>query len=325
MSTIYPKQPGYSIYHDPSKVDFKKISSQLLEKKMFNEILPKKQINLPRQYDIPDIKTRDGKSLSYSQSTFVNHYETDIKEQFQPYWVKLDKQVLRFYGYFKESIVETKLENARIRSLIISYYLVDDTISISEERQNNSGIPQGPFLKRSKLRKNPSDYYNEKDLTVGCELNVYGKIVKLYDCDQYTREYYEKQGVAQGEKLSVPTDNYREKVQTVVIPKKDNLMKDYLEHRLGGGRIPSQKQFLENDRKVLKFYAKHYNLKYIIHYYLADDTVEIREVYIPNSGRDDFPLFLKRNKLPKQFSIKQPGELDTCEYYKEIDIEVYSC
>jgi len=29
-------------------------------------------------------------------------------------------------------------------------------------------------------------------------------------------------------------------------------MKDYLEHKLGGGRVTSQKQFLENDRKVQK-------------------------------------------------------------------------
>lgn len=32
-------------------------------------------------------------------------------------------------------------------------------------------------------------------------------------------------------------------------------MKDYLEKKLGGGRVASQKQFLENDRKVLKFYC----------------------------------------------------------------------
>jgi len=35
--------------------------------------------------------------------------------------------------------------------------------------------------------------------------------------------------------------------------------------------------FLENDRKVLKFYV-YADEPYIMHYYLADDTVEIREV-----------------------------------------------
>lgn len=58
-------------------------------------------------------------------------------------------------------------------------------------------------------------------------------------------------------------------------------MKDYIEHKLGGGKITSAKQFLENDRKVLKFYAFS-QLPYILHYYLADDTIEIREVHFQN-------------------------------------------
>ena len=38
---------------------------------------------------------------------------------------------------------------------------------------------------------------------------------------------------------------------------------------------------------------------YIIQYYLVDDTVEVREVHEPNDGRDPFPVFLRRQKLPK--------------------------
>ena len=37
----------------------------------------------------------------------------------------------------------------------------------------------------------------------------------------------------------------------------------------------------------------------ILHYFLADDTVEIREVVTQNSGRDAVPLFLRRQRLPK--------------------------
>jgi len=45
---------------------------------------------------------------------------------------------------------------------------------------------------------------------------------------------------------------------------------------LGGGKVTSEKQFLENDRKVLKFYAKSEGEAYIVHYFLADDTIEVR-------------------------------------------------
>ena len=38
---------------------------------------------------------------------------------------------------------------------------------------------------------------------------------------------------------------------------------------------------------------------FVLHYYLADDTMEILEVRRANAGRDPFPLFLKRGKVYK--------------------------
>lgn len=58
---------------------------------------------------------------------------------------------MRFFGYVKESVVESSRENARIRMLRICYYLIDDSFEIVEEKENNSGILQGPFLKRKKV------------------------------------------------------------------------------------------------------------------------------------------------------------------------------
>lgn len=49
-------------------------------------------------------------------------------------------------------------------------------------------------------------------------------------------------------------------------------------------------------------------MPYVIHYYLADDTVEIREVHHANDGRDSFALLLRRQKLPKSFAVNQPGQ-----------------
>ncbi|XP_061431153.1 EF-hand domain-containing family member C2-like isoform X2 [Lethenteron reissneri] len=37
----------------------------------------------------------------------------------------------------------------------------------------------------------------------------------------------------------------------------------------------------------------------VLHYFLADDTVELRETLPPNSGRDAAPVFLRRGRLPK--------------------------
>lgn len=346
MTSVFPKQPGYFINHDPTKVDFKKISGMVLSKIENGEYKMKKNFSLPRTIPMETTNFREGPSLSFSQSTYVNHFDTttDLKEHFQPDWVKLDKQVLRFFGYFKESVDESKIEHSRIRKLVIFFYLVDNTLEISELKEMNSGIPQGSFLKRKKVLKpnqdtniehsdsnsffkyenNKSVYYDKTDLIVGSNINIYGKIITLYDCDQYTREFYELSlGLPQPEKHEIPIDNYHYlKTLSKLPPKKDNLMKDWLEHGQGGGKVKNQKQFLENDRRVLKFNASHEALKYVINYYLADDTVEIKELFFHNSGRNKFPLFLKRNKLPKKFSVTQPGEVIESDYVTPVDIEV---
>lgn len=41
---------------------------------------------------------------------------------------------------------------------------------------------------------------------------------------------------------------------------------------------------------------------YVLHYFLEDDTVEILEINENNSGKDPFPVFLRRCLLPKNSS-----------------------
>lgn len=85
-------------------------------------------------------------------------------------------------------------------------------------------------------------------------------------------------------------------------------MKQFLEKSLGGGKVASQKQFLDHDRQVLRFFTKNEDLPFIVHYYLADDTIEIREVHHANDGRDSFALLLRRQKLPDRNDVNQPGQ-----------------
>lgn len=78
------------------------------------------------------------------------------------------------------------------------------------------------------------------------------------------------------------------------------------------------KQFLDHDRHVLRFFCiwddrdvpfgdPH---EMVLHYYLADDTIEVREIIPANSGRDAVPMFLHRGKLPKTLEpMRKPGEL----------------
>lgn len=103
-------------------------------------------------------------------------FENESIPRVQPPWIKYDRKVLRFYGFFQEHVVESRLENYRIRKVKIYYYLSDETLFITEPRVANSGIPQGVFLKRQKVpkqMKNGIDHYTWRDLDLGMNINIF--------------------------------------------------------------------------------------------------------------------------------------------------------
>eukprot|EP00164_Ancoracysta_twista_P005684 GFYU01007806.1.p1 GENE.GFYU01007806.1~~GFYU01007806.1.p1 ORF type:complete len:593 (-),score=207.04 GFYU01007806.1:255-2033(-) len=222
-----------------------------------------------------------------------------------PAHMAYDKLVCRFYGYFKEGISESPIESFRIRRVSILFYLEDDSIMVDEHRQDNTGLPQGVLVKRHRIPKNNSAYFSLGDFDIGNEITIYSKTIRIVDADKFTRDFFQNNFNKQiGQPEEIPTDHYAELLANKKKdhrPRKDNSM-DKL------------KQFLDWDRHVLRFYClwddneslfgsrRHF----VLHYFLSDDTVSIKELHAPNSGRED-PQFLKRTKLPKQSG--RPNEL----------------
>lgn len=99
---------------------------------------------------------------------------------------------MRFYGYFKESVVESRLENYRIRKLTVYYFLEDRSIMITEPKMVNSGTPQGHFLNRQLVIKQDGSGmpFEPTDFRVGLDIGICGRSIRVYDCDEYTREYF---------------------------------------------------------------------------------------------------------------------------------------
>ncbi|KAF6256559.1 hypothetical protein COO60DRAFT_1627135 [Scenedesmus sp. NREL 46B-D3] len=234
-----------------------------------------------------------------------------------PKWVEQNGQVLRFFGFFQEAVTESNIENHRVRRVVVLYYLADDTLQVTEPKQDNSGIPQGVFVKRHQVDKEDGTPFTPTDLAVGQTVTVYGRTYILVDADAFTRRWYDEkldlQLAAPGDYPGDPVDEYRQRFGLASAPvKKSNDLATFVEARLGkpshlleGDRL---KQFLAQSGKVLRFYAVWDDRSglcgdrrpYVVHYYLEDDTVEINEVHERNSGRDPFPVFLKRAPLPRE-------------------------
>merc|ERR1719245_2232896 len=126
-----------------------------------------------------------------------------------------------------------------------------------------------------------------EDLRVGGTLAVYGKTFMITDCDGFTREYCAQQGMEQGPPVTDEVDPFtstREAVRIKQTTQPRTYEKLYREVMLGGGHInEDMQQFLENDRRVLRFFAVMDDVTtpmferrpFIILFFLADDTVEI--------------------------------------------------
>lgn len=101
--------------------------------------------------------------------------------------------MLRFFGYFKEAVVESRLENSRTRRVILYYYLEDKSIMLVEPKQVNAGTPQGAFIKRHVILKSDGSGlpFMPEDFGIGIDVAILAKQIRLYDCDDYTRLFFQ--------------------------------------------------------------------------------------------------------------------------------------
>jgi len=182
---------------------------------------------------------------------------------------------------------------------ILHYYLSDDTIEILEHFPQNSGrIESNQFLKRSSLPKkvalqdinmekckeSPTNvYYRDYDLGIGVTLDVYNRKVVLCDCDEFTRNYYyEKYGIRMLENVEFEKyDNVED--ESYEIPPASPLIEKPVARDF--------QKFINWEHVILRYLAvlntdKQLDVdrRFIITYYLEDDTISVYEPQQRNSG-----------------------------------------
>jgi len=245
-----------------------------------------------------------------------------------PAWLKHDKQVLRFYAFFQEAVCERPDENSRYRHVVIMYCMEDGTIRISEPKVENSGLPQGQFLKRQRVqRADGSGFLGPGDFRVTEDLAIYGRNFHITGADRFTRWFFEENGIDLEPDEPVCEDLWEKGYKFTKTSEKGGLAKSrnvieakQLNAYMLGTPPPGRAltQFLENDRKVLRFKAfwddqtLYGSRVYVVaNYYLADNTMEINEAHSRNSGRWNTPGFFKRAKLLKENRVNvYPGMLE---------------
>lgn len=115
-----------------------------------------------------------------------------------PKYVELDKKVCRFFGHFYTDrnwdedapLGDPKIEKYIGHKLTILYYLVDDTIEISQPPVINSGIQGGIFFRRGAMTKNDGEPLRLIDFSVGQSVHTLGREIFITDADHFTRNYF---------------------------------------------------------------------------------------------------------------------------------------
>ncbi|CAF0806932.1 unnamed protein product [Adineta ricciae] len=287
-----PLLPGYR-FSDVSQTNF--IVPRTLSFKNGHRIvrLPKFGIGQTYKQDIQLTEDEQRLLTDFQPELIYGRVRVQEPSKFVPAIVFYDKKILRFYGYFKQIIYENSLESYRIRSVILCYYLEDDTISIYETPYKNSALDQGMRVRRHRIVKNDqNEFYNWRDLNLGENLFIYGTIYRICDCDSFTKEWLESEGIEVKCAELIPADPY---------------MMQLIENQGNTENITRNGKSEKITDKILRFYAvfdtEQYQCdtarRFIILFYLADDTIEIREIHHTNNGYDPLPIYLHRQTVPK--------------------------
>ncbi|XP_055388242.1 EF-hand domain-containing protein 1-like [Condylostylus longicornis] len=224
----------------------------------------------------------------------------NLHTPFKPNFVKFDKIILTFFAFFKPPgrDPDSSNETMRPRRVNILYFLADDSITVFEPAIMNSGLLQGRLVRRGKVSKNSIDYYSWKDLNIGIDIEINDFIFHITDCDQFTKDFLKSQGVDLNKAEICTSFTSLDNIST---ENKNEISKQPAK------KDDKLKKFLQFNGKVLKFDVLLYepnlengnNLTYTMLYFLEDDTIALKELEENRKGRDNFPLFLKRSKVPK--------------------------
>ena len=100
-------------------------------------------------------------------------------------YVDNEKDILRYTAKLNTTVPED-IE----RRFIISIYLGDDTLSVFEPAQKNSGIKEGKFLERGKYKlKESGKVVTPGDLEIGSDVVINSYSFRILSCDLFSEKW----------------------------------------------------------------------------------------------------------------------------------------
>jgi len=229
----------------------------------------------------------------------AHHTQADKDRKF----LQHDRHVLRFNCVWHDD-----KPNGKQHNFVVLYFLSDDTVEVRNIKERNAGRDDYPcLLRRQKLPKSwdrartaaetiqrgEGGYISETDLRCGEYLNVYGREMLLTTCDEFTKQFYQKEyGI---EQVDHPLPNPEETPITHEIPKAGNefMMIGREEDSLKtvyGLQLPgktAEQLFATRERKIRAFMrmVDEPEREFALTFNLETEEMMVHELHKKNSGR----------------------------------------
>lgn len=326
---------------DPLKVDFKKTSRLDFSQDGVRLCDFKDEESASHPKPLPHTRWSGGKVYTRAMNDTNRSLHPDALSAFASEYSYLkpthpkdiEKQqfgVLAFNLYYKQDLGESSREGERIRVCVLQWHLDDNSQVINEPKIENSGIPQGTFLRRHRIKG-----LRLSSLRVGSKVTIYGREYSVTGCNDGVRRYFrEKLNITQPANQKVEYGTYASRG---VVSFGNTLNGNNKPFPTSGspsafpappsitsrGLKPSHTAFAQHQHHhhqqsrfaaqnptgahtILRFHALWDDQSvlgekrpFVILYHLEDDTITILEKLSSNCGRSPFPTFLHRTRLPK--------------------------
>lgn len=178
-----PLLPGYSsvLSGDPTVVTLQ--HCLIKQKKLFTKSQAFTFRNGVRSFE--DAKPGiGGQALPNTKPSSPPQKLTKIRPQLPPELRGI--KGVKFEAYFIEE-VHNSVEQSRVRKCQVHYYLEDGSITVLEPKVKNSGIPQGVLIRRARVPKGEKAFLELEDLSIGVEVDIFGKKMTIVNTDQESR------------------------------------------------------------------------------------------------------------------------------------------
>ena len=215
------------------------------------------------------------------------------------------------------------------------YHLCDDSIEIFAVPDPKISDPFTRLLKRSYLPKKPittssivgvkdEDYFLWTDLSIGIEMVVFSRHLKLIDCDSSTRSFYASKGYRLADSIAPPNIPKIEFIREIPPPTAFGSEEDSLRSCVGSLRPSAPRAKIFDEDIVLGYKASllsggpdDIDRRFIIKYFVTDKTLQILEPPVKNSGfvggvflsRREIKSFSGEKLTPKDFIIGNPIQI----------------